>query len=280
MTNSEELNQTIPSRTGGRATKWLRRSLLLLLASILAVVGSVVIDSLFWAGRTANATNTDIPGNPNIRAYIAQPTTPGPHRAVIVAHDGLGFTPGLRGLADRLAAEGFVAVVPDLFEGRTSSWLPSSGYIFFRASEERATQTMLATSDWIQQQPYVSEGRTAVVGFSFGGAVALYTAAADDRIVASVNFYGYPSNNPDIYQGIGPVLSIYAALDDSIQANDIAAFAATMKSSGVAHKSQTYAGLQHSFMQDVKQFDEQGATKDAWEDLLVFLREHLGATPR
>jgi carboxymethylenebutenolidase len=97
---------------------------------ILGLVISIPIDGLFAAGRLTAVANLQIPNpnGPTIQAYVARPATPGPHPAVIMVHEWWGLNPAITGMADALAAEGYLVIAPDLFRGSSTSWIPRAIY--------------------------------------------------------------------------------------------------------------------------------------------------------
>ncbi len=100
---------------------WLKRILLglggVLLALMALLVGSVLVDTLLSHGRLDALTNMRVPNpnGPEIRAYVARPSAPGPHPTVIMIHEFWGLKPEILGKADALAQEGYIVVAPDLF---------------------------------------------------------------------------------------------------------------------------------------------------------------------
>lgn len=110
----------------------IRRILVGLLIAVVAIVvlvaGSILVDSLLGRGRLDAVTNTVIPnrdGSP-VRAYVARPAAPGPHPGLVMIHEFWGLNEDIVGKADALAQEGYVVVAPDTFKGRTTGWVPSA----------------------------------------------------------------------------------------------------------------------------------------------------------
>lgn len=89
----------------------------MLLVLVALLVGSVLVETLLSHGRLDALTNMRIPtpNGPEIRAYVARPSAPGPHPTVIMIHEFWGLKPEILGKADALAQEGCIVVAPDLF---------------------------------------------------------------------------------------------------------------------------------------------------------------------
>jgi carboxymethylenebutenolidase len=143
------------------------------LAALLA--GSVVVDRALSGGRLAAVTNTVIPGGavPEIRAYVARPSSPGPHPAVIMIHEFWGLNADIRDKADLLAEEGYVVVAPDMFRGATTSWIPSAIYQVVSTPPEQITADVDEVYRWLAAQPEVRADRIGILGFCFGGRTSL-----------------------------------------------------------------------------------------------------------
>ena len=105
--------------------------LIIVVALIVILVGSVVLDSLIGAGRLDEVTNVTIPGTnsgPDVRAYVAKPEGEGPFPTVIMIHEFFGLNESIVSKADLLAEEGYLVVAPDTFRGSTTSWIPRAIY--------------------------------------------------------------------------------------------------------------------------------------------------------
>jgi carboxymethylenebutenolidase len=122
--------------------------------------------------------------------YLALPPG-GRGRGVLVLHAWWGLTEFFKSVADRIAAQGYVAFAPDLLMGQTAT-TPEAAEKLIQSAEGAATRaTAEAAVKFLQSHPAVQPGPLAVVGFSFGAAYAVLLATdhpeALDRIVL---FYG------------------------------------------------------------------------------------------
>src|SRR5688500_8303246 len=113
-----------------------------------------------------------LPGNGVDDAYLALPES-GSGPGVLVLHAWWGRTQFILDLCDRLAAEGFVALAPDLFGGQTAATTEHAEQLATNASDDDATRITNAAIDALRTQPAVAGDGIAVLGFSFGAAWAL-----------------------------------------------------------------------------------------------------------
>lgn len=251
---------------------------------------------------TISLTNTSISEAANepadFSAYVARPEG-APQGAVIVIHEIWGLVDHITGIADRLAAEGYLAVAPDLLssigidkhiglelhdimfspdekvriDGQPRlrdalSPLRSPGYGAW------AVGSMKAVVDWIETQDGV-DGRIAITGFCFGGSQSFALAAHDDRIRAAIPFYG-TGPDPESLAGIScPVLALYGG-EDAPLIDALPDLTARMKAASVDFRPHVYEGSRHAFFNDTNPitFNAESAA-DAWGKLLAFLDENL-----
>ena len=229
-----------------------------------------------------------------VAAYRAEPK--GETRgAIIVIHEIWGLVEHIKDVADRFAAEGYLVVAPDILSG--VGVVPGVGDELFQLTangtdEERiAAQPRLRDAfagtrspefaekslaalrtvvDYLEVQPGV-EGRIAVTGFCFGGSWAFNLAVADDRIRASIPWYG-AAPDPDRLESIGcPVLAIYGGLDERL-ISGLHDLSAAMDAAGVDFTSKVYPEAKHAFFNDTSRsaYDPDAAA-DAWPLALEFI---------
>jgi carboxymethylenebutenolidase len=265
--------------------KWIRRIVLSLLALVLvaalALVAVIAVDSAGMAGRLDPLTNTSIPGagGAGIRAYVARPSGPGPHPAVIMIHEFWGIRPEILGKADDLAARGYVVVVPDMFRGRTTSLVPSAIYNVISHPPVQVDADLADVFAWLAAQPDVQADRIAASGFCFGGGSAIRFATAEPRLAATVVFYGSPVTDADRLRALrGPVLGIFGGADTSIPLEEVRAFEDGLRTAGVSHEITIYDGQPHAFVTDMDAVRAGGPQGEAWAQFTRFLDEALKTT--
>jgi carboxymethylenebutenolidase len=234
-----------------------------------------------------------------VTAYRAEPVVP-PRGAVIVIHEIWGLVPHIRDIADRFAAEGYVALAPDLLSD--TGITPEVGLELLALQSEPDEEKRLAGQQLLREKLAPSrepsfaaeavtklrlivdalaaepgiEGRIGVTGFCFGGSYAFALAAADDRVRAAIPFYGVAPDAATIAGIRCPVLAFYGEIDPRIMAT-MPETRQNMTDAGVAFTEKTYAGARHAFFNDTNpgSYDPDAAA-DAWARALAFLAANLG----
>lgn len=121
--------------------------------------------------------------------YLATPEKGGP--AVLVLHAWWGLTPFFQQLCDRLAADGFLALAPDLYGGKVANTVDEAKALMEQADFEYQQRTAVAAVQALQQHPLNTAGAIGVVGFSMGASWAIALATRmPDAIRAATLFYG------------------------------------------------------------------------------------------
>jgi carboxymethylenebutenolidase len=223
-------------------------------------------------------------GGTPIRAYVVYPERKEKAGVVIVIHEIYGLSDWIRGVADQLAREGFIAVAPDLVSGLG----PNGGGTDAVASRddvtklvrgispEDATARLNAVRDYAIKLP-AANGKSATVGFCWGGGRSFAYAAAQPGHNAAVVFYGTsPENAADFVRIKAPVLGHYGEDDARVNAT-IPPAEAEMKKAGKSYEPHIYKGAGHGFLrqQDGRDGANLKATQEAWPRTVEFLRQHL-----
>jgi carboxymethylenebutenolidase len=252
---------------------------ILLLALVIVLAGSIMVDSLIGGGRVDAITNTIVPNanGPAVRAYVAKPSTPGPHPTVIMVHEFWGIKPEIIGKADALAQEGYVVIAPDLFRGSTTDLIPRAIFNVISHPAAQVDSDLDAVVKWAQAQPDVLADKVAVMGFCFGGGTAIrYSAGTNPGLAATVVFYGTPVDDANKLKTLaGPVLGIFGGDDASIPVSEVNAFEAGLKSAGVPHQITVYDGQPHAFVTSIEEIQKGGAQGAAWNEFVTFLNQTL-----
>lgn len=197
---------------------------------------------------------------------------------LIVLQEWWGLVPHIRGIADRLAAEGFTALAPDLYDGKTTSDPNEAGRLMMGLDVPRVAEEMRGAIDYLRSHEACSSAKVGTIGFCLGGQLALYAATIHpDAVGACVDFYGiHPNVKPDVARLAAPVLGIFAERDAYVNAAAVQDLAARLKAAGKQHEFKTYAGADHAFFNDTrKDVHDAKAAADAWQRTIRFLRRCL-----
>lgn len=211
------------------------------------------------------------------RGYLAVPLGPGPWPGVVVIQEWWGLNDNIRDVADRLAAEGLVALAPDLYYGHTASEPDEARKLAMGLQYPDALGVIQAAINALISRDDVTPKRIGVIGFCMGGGLAWHGAAHLEGIGAAVPCYGGgPEMTADVAARIdAPVLAIYGELDRGVSPEVARQRAALMEATGVRHETIIYPNAEHAFMNDRRPVYNPEAAEDAWRRILAFLRETL-----
>lgn len=246
---------------------------------VLFLAGSIIVDSLAGGDRLDTVTNTTIPGvdgGPDVRAYVAKPAGEGPFPAVIMIHEFFGLNESIVGKADLLAEEGYLVVAPDTFRGSTTSWIPRAIYQVITTDQADVNADLDSVYAWLESQPDAAQDQVGVAGFCYGGRASLLYSLHNNRLAATVIFYGSSEIDPAVLKNLpGPVLGIFGGADQSIPLSEVDAFEKGLETAGIPHQITVYDGQPHAFVQDAEGIKSGGAQGEAWNEMLTFLEENL-----
>lgn len=210
-----------------------------------------------------------------LAAFVCAPAG-GLGRGVLVLHEAWGLVDHIRGVCERLAREGFVALAPDLFRGVRPADLDEMRREAARLDVARTGAALAAAADALLGRDEVDGPRIGAVGFCMGGHLALLAAAASPRIAAAVDFYGLPWLDFDLAPIRASVLGIFAERDEMVTAREVEALRGRLEAARVRARFHVQPGAGHAFMNDSKpdRFDATAAAEN-WSRMLAFLRAEL-----
>jgi carboxymethylenebutenolidase len=263
--------------------KIIKRVLLGLLAVIVGVpllIGlSIAVDFAIGGNRLDALTNTTIPGvngGPDVRAYVAKPEGEGPFPTVIMIHEFYGLREAIVGKADLLAQEGYLVIAPDTFRGSTTSLIPRAIYQVITTKPEDVNADLDSVYAWLESQPDVDAKRIAIAGFCYGGRSSLAYSLHNNKLAATVIFYGSPVTDVAVLKTLpGPVLGIFGGADQSIPVEEVTAFDEALTEANVQHEITIYDGQPHAFVEGVEGIKSDEVQGAAWAQMLAFLETNL-----
>ncbi len=209
--------------------------------------------------------------------YLAVPVA-GHGPATIVLQEWWGLDEHIRSVCDRLAAEGFFALAPDLFRGETTTQPSEAEQKTMALSMDQAERDMCGAADFLSSQPGVEGPGVGSVGFCLGGGLSLWAAASCPQITAAVTYYYVmPHGKPDFSKIKGPVLGHFGTADDFISHDEAEALESELRDAGVDVKFHYYEGAGHAFFNDTNRLGTHDAeiAQTSWEQTLSFLRAAL-----
>ena len=220
----------------------------------------------------------------SVRAWVVYPQRSTKAPVVVVVHEIFGLSTWVRGVADQLAADGFIAIAPDLLTGKLA---PEPGSDTVNAQAATAAIRTLKPEDVQRQIAAVgqygmalpaAEKRYGVVGFCWGGGISFASAVeSPNGQGAAVVYYGTSPATASLARVKVPVLGLYGGEDARVGATVPPADSA-MKALGKRFEPHTFAGAGHGFLrqQDGQNGANLVAARQAWPLTLSFFRSTLG----
>jgi len=207
-------------------------------------------------------------------AYLSTPAS-GKGPGLLVIQEWWGLVGHIKNVCDRFAAEGFTALAPDMYHGKTANDPDGAGKLFMALNIGQAEKDLRGAVDHLASQS--SSKKVGAVGFCMGGQLALFAGTVNPKVGAVVNFYGiHPNVKPDYTKLGGPVLGLFAEKDGFVTPQVARDVDAAIKAAGKQSEIHIYPGVDHAFFNDENKGAYHKATADdAWKKTLGFFRQHV-----
>ena len=209
--------------------------------------------------------------------YLARPAEGGPFPGVVVIQEWWGLNPNICDIANRIAAEGYVALAPDLYHGQITAEPGEAEKIMMGLEEPRALQDMNGAVAALQARDDVRSERIGVTGFCLGGGMSLLLAMHNPAVTAAAPFYGIPGEGMGAAAQItGAVTGFFAGKDDWVNADAVASIRSALEANNVRHELHIYDDAEHGFFNDTNAgVHHPEAADDAWAKLKAFFAAEL-----
>jgi carboxymethylenebutenolidase len=216
-----------------------------------------------------------------VKTFVVYPERKDKAPVVIVIHEIFGLSEWIKGVADQLAKEGFIAVAPDLLSGKGTN---GGGTETFGADAVRAAVSGLTRAEVVASLDAVrahaiklpaANGKSASIGFCWGGTTSFAYATAQPGLDAVVVYYGTSPSAEALAAIKAPVLGLYGGDDARVDAT-IEPASTEMKKLGKIYEPHIYDGAGHAFLrqQNGKDGANLKASQQAWPATVAFLRDH------
>ena len=214
-------------------------------------------------------------------AYVARPGGSGPHPGLLVFQEAFGVNHHIRGVSERFAAEGFVAIAPELFH-RTAPPGFEVSYTDFPAvmphmkavTPETLELDIRAAHEWLRSNALVRPNEISSVGFCMGGR-ASFIANSVVPLHAAVSFYGggiAPGLLDRAAKLQAPSLFIWGGLDKHITPEHRRAVTEALSAQQKIYVNAEFSRADHGFFCDERATYEPHSARQAWALTLEFLR--------
>ena len=271
-----ERNQTLASSCRPSVQRFklfrMKRSLAVIIALLLCLSTGFAQD---WAKQKLEKSSRHgewVPikhDNRTVQAFVVYPETKAKVPVVIVIHEIFGLTDWARSVADQLAANGYIAIAPDLLSGMGPKGGGSSefasqevGKAISSLNPDQITADLNAVADYAKKIP-AANGKIAVSGFCWGGGQSFRFATNRKDLSAAFVFYG--PGPKDVSAITAPVYGFYAGEDARIGAT-LPDTQAAMKAAGKKYHPVTYDGAGHGFMRAGEDPANDAASKNTADD--------------
>lgn len=218
-----------------------------------------------------------------MNAYVATPADGGNLPGLIVFQEIFGVNRHIRDVTERFAAQGYVAIAPELFH-RTAPGFEETydhgplGMPHAQAlTPERMIDDARAAFDWLRKNPRVLPDSIACVGFCLGGRVA-FVANSALPLKAAISFYGgriAPDLLPCATDLRAPMLFFWGGLDTHIPPEQIRAITDALTQAKKTFVNVEISDAGHGFFCDMREAYKETAAKQAWNLSLTFLTTYL-----
>jgi carboxymethylenebutenolidase len=219
----------------------------------------------------------------SLRAWVVYPERSSKAPVVLVVHEIFGLSSWIRGVADQLAADGFIAIAPDLLtmknlpDGPDSVVAPLARAVIGTLDPAWVHKQLDAVAQYGMSLP-AAEKRYGIVGFCWGGGVSFAHAVHAPGLGASVVYYGTSPKTADLNSVRAPVLGLYGGNDARVDATIPPADSA-LHALGRTYVYSIYSGAGHGFLRQQTGMDgaNMAATRAAWPATIAWFKKYLGS---
>ena len=222
-------------------------------------------------------------GGDSLRAWVVYPERSSKAPVVLVVHEIFGLSSWVRSVADQLAADGFIAIAPDLLtmknlpDGPDSVVAPLARAVIGSLDPAWVQRQLDAVAQYGMSLP-AAEKKYGIVGFCWGGGVSFAHAVHAPGLGASVVYYGTSPNTADLSSIRAPVLGLYGGSDARVDATIPPADSA-LRALGRTYVHNIYPGAGHGFLRQQTGMDgaNMTAARAAWPATIAWFKKYLGS---
>lgn len=209
--------------------------------------------------------------------YLAQPDGEGQFPGVVVIQEWWGLDDHIKDLTRRFAAEGFIALAPDLYRGKVADEPDDARKLVMELDRPQAKKDIQGAVNYLIAQPSVVPKKAGIVGFCMGGGLSSMMSYSGEHVGAVIVFYGGGAvlSDEDASNVTAPYLGLYGELDKGIPLEQVRANEEKLKEHGKTCEFVIYPGAQHAFFNDGRPAFHKEAAADAWKRSLGWFQQYL-----
>jgi len=226
-----------------------------------------------------------------LKSFVVYPERKDKAGVVLVIHDIRGMSDIARAVGDQLAQDGFIAIVPDFVSGKGPN---GGGTEALGSGVGQAIQGLTPNGDDTEMTARLnaamaygkslpsSNGKTAVIGFCWGGTRSFQYAIAQPELSGAIVYYGSPTGaaadaapEAALSKIKAPVIGMYGGTDNRITST-VSATEAAMKKLGKSYEPHIFEGAGHGFMGNQATEANYKAAVESWPMTIAFLQKNLG----
>ena len=223
-----------------------------------------------------------------MKCHQAQPRGQGKFPAVMVIMEAFGLNDHIKDVTERIAAEGYVTIAPDLYYRESPNvvgydQLQEAIGLMQRLDAEKVVVDIQSVIAHLKSQNFVNGDRIGITGFCMGGTIAFVAACKfPTDIKAAVPFYGgsIADDSPTAPLSAAghlqaPILCFFGEKDPYISLSQVQRIEDTLRALGKSHEVKVYAGADHGFFCDERASYHPEAARDAWEKTKAWFEQYL-----
>jgi carboxymethylenebutenolidase len=227
-------------------------------------------------------------GEGEMKCHQAQPRGQGKFPAVIVIMEAFGLNDHIKDVTERVAAEGYVAIAPDLYYRESPNvvrydQLQEAIELMQRLDAEKVLVDLQNVLTHLKTQSFVRGDRIGITGFCMGGTIAFLAACRlPTDIKAAVPFYGGgiaddapPAPLNAAGDLLAPILCFFGEKDPYIPPSQVEKVEERLRALGKSYEVKVYADADHGFFCDERASYHPAAAQDAWEKTKAWFAKYL-----
>ena len=208
--------------------------------------------------------------------YLAWVEPGGKRPGLLVLQEFWGVNDHIRDVTRRLAAEGFVALAPDMYDGKVTTDPTVARQLMTSLDPAVSLQKLNGAVEYLKANANVISDKIGVIGFCMGGFLALNVACHNSEIRVATPFYGRIPPDAVLEKLTAPVLYFFGEQDHHLPVADVDRLEQFIKRTGRSGGIVRYPQADHAFFNDTrKEVYRETDAKDAWGKALSFLRKYL-----